>query len=127
MGRKTEYTSEKAAEICDLIASGSNLTRIAAMPGMPEWKTCAKWMRDNPEFGKDYARARESRADSRSDRMDEIGLKLERGEIDSNTARVLIDIEKWQASKEQPKRYGDKLEIDQTIQGEIKVTIGGDA
>lgn len=115
VGRPSGYNAEIANEICELIAAGSNLTKISETPGMPGWKALTNWLRDNPDtFGEDYARAREARADSRSDRIDEIAVKLERGEIDANTARVLVDIEKWQAGKEKPKRYGDKLEIDAT-------------
>ena len=124
---KLAFSSEVGIEICDMIAAGSNLTRISKIPGMPVFATMAEWMRKNPEFAEDYARAREARADSRQDRIDEIGAKLERGEIDSNTARVLVDIEKWQAGKEKPKSYGDKLDVNAHITGEIIVEIGGDA
>ena len=34
--------------------------------------------------------------------------KLEAGEIDSATANVLINTEKWKASKFYPKMYGDR-------------------
>lgn len=114
--KRPVFTPELGVKICDMIASGSNLTRISQIPGMPVFGTMAKWMRENPAFGEDYAHAREARADSRQDRIDEIGAKLERGEIDSNTARVLVDIEKWQAGKEKPKSYGENtsLKIDQT-------------
>jgi hypothetical protein len=59
-----------------------------------------------------YARAREHRADARADRIDEICDELHRGKLDPNAARVLIDAEKWQAGKEMPKRYGDRVEVD---------------
>lgn len=94
---------------------------------MPAFSTMAKWMRENPVFSEDYGRARESRADSRADRIDAIAEKLERGEIDSNTARVLVDIEKWQAGKEKPRSYGDKIDVNQTVVGEVRIIVGGDA
>ncbi|MDP4585626.1 MAG: hypothetical protein NWT04_17065, partial [Verrucomicrobiales bacterium] len=109
--KRPVFSAEIGVKICDMIAEGSNLTRISKIPGMPVFATMAKWMRENPSFGEDYARARESRADSRQDRIDEIGAKLERGEIDAATARVLVDIEKWQAGKEKPKEYGDEQRI----------------
>jgi len=34
------------------------------------------------------------------------------GDIDANTARVLIDGEKWLASKRAPRTHGDKVEIE---------------
>ena len=122
---KPVFSVELGVEICDMIAAGSNLTRISKIPGMPVFATMAEWMRKNPNFAEDYARAREARADSRQDRIDEIGAKLERGEIDSNTARVLVDIEKWQAGKEKPKSYGDKIDLNATVTGDIRIVIGG--
>lgn len=57
-----------------------------------------------------YARAREDRGDICSDKIEEYQKKLEDGVIDSATARVLIDTEKWKAAKFYPKMYGDKVE-----------------
>ena len=111
-GRPSKLTLETAAEICELVACGSNLTRICKQPEMPDITTVLKWLAENPDFSQHYARAREMRADARADRIDAITEKLERGEIDANSARVMIDAEKWQAGKEQPKRYGDKQTLD---------------
>jgi hypothetical protein len=123
--KKPVFSVEIGVEICDMIAGGSNLTRISQIQGMPVFATMAKWMRENPTFNEDYTRAREARADSRQDRIDEIGAKLERGEIDANTARVLVDIEKWQAGKEKPKSYGEKIDVNATVTGDIRIVIGG--
>ena len=65
------------------------------------------WFRKYPEFANDYARARELRADSRSDRIDGHVELVVAGKLDANAARVIIDAEKWQAAHEQPRRYGD--------------------
>lgn len=61
-----------------------------------------------------YNLAREDRADSRVDMLDEYSQKLLDGEIMPDVARVLIDTIKWQAGKENFKRYGDKQAIEQT-------------
>jgi hypothetical protein len=42
-------------------------------------------------------------------------LELREGKIDWQTARLEIDTLKWQAGKEAPKRYGDR--ISQEISG----------
>jgi hypothetical protein len=125
--KKPVFSVGLGVEICEMVAGGSNLTRISQISGMPVFATIAKWMRENPAFAEDYARAREARADSRQDRIDQIGGKLERGEIDANTARVLVDIEKWQAGKEKPKSYGDKIDVAATITGDVRIIVGGDA
>lgn len=66
-----------------------------------------------------YARAREDRGDTCSDKIEEIEKKLEDGLIDSATARVLIDTEKWKAAKFYPKMYGDRVE--QVHSGSVNV------
>jgi hypothetical protein len=125
-GTGWNYDPVVGDKICGLIAGGSNLYRVAKIPEMPCREVMYGWIATSPIFAANYASARQDRADARADRIDEIAAKLERGEIDSNTARVLVDIEKWQAGKEKPKRYGDKLDVEATVSGEIKIIIGGD-
>ena len=109
-GRPTNYTKELGADICELVAMRVPLIRICEMPGMPCEKTIYTWKRLHPEFLQEYARAREHRADARSDRIDGICEELHAGKLDPNTARVLIDAEKWQAGREKPAVYGDRVE-----------------
>jgi hypothetical protein len=85
---------------------------------MPAHSTVIQWMLDDATFSEDYARARDARADARSDRIDGYVVKMLKGEIDPQQCRVAIDAEKWQAGKEQPKRYGDKLDLNHS--GEVK-------
>src|SRR5690606_15500761 len=61
------------------------------------------------EFAAMYARAREARADFRAERIDGYVKKIIDKTLPPDAARVAIDAEKWLASKEQPKRYGDKI------------------
>lgn len=78
---------------------------------------------DNPSFHQEYERARTRRADARADRIDAIRDRVVAGSLDPNAARVAIDAEKWQAGKEQPKRYGDRLEIDGKVDAGGTVTL----
>ena len=110
-GRPTMYSDELASRICDLVAERVPVVEICTMDGMPSKDTLYRWKRQNKEFSDLYARARGHRADSRQDHIDEIVSKLEAGNIDPQVARVIIDAEKWQMSKEQPRNYGDKLAI----------------
>lgn len=66
-----------------------------------------------------YVRAREDRGDTCSDKIEEYQKKLEQGLIDAQTARVLIDTEKWKAAKFYPKMYGDKVE--NVLSGSVNV------
>ena len=68
-----------------------------------------------------YTRAREDRGDTCTDKIEEYQKKLLHGEIDAQTARVLIDTEKWKAGKFNQRMYGDK--IDQNIHHSGSVTM----
>ena len=111
LGRPTVYTPALVGLICAKIADGSNLNLICAEEGFPSRDTVYAWLQKYPDFSDNYARAREDRADVRSDRIDGYVLQLLDGKIDANQARVAIDAEKWQAGKEKPKRYGDSIKL----------------
>lgn len=113
MAAPKKWTDEKRAaaskEICRRVAGGENVDVITRDKDMPHRDTVYSWLREFPEFADEYARAREARADARSDRIDDWVKKAVDGEIDHQVARLAIDAEKWQAGKENPKRYGDKV------------------
>ena len=102
------YTKELAEEICLLVSNGSNIDLIGQMDKFPTKQTIYNWFNAHADFFDDYTRAREARADWRTNRMETICNELREGIIDHQTARILIDNDKWQAGKENPKRYGDK-------------------
>jgi len=110
-----------ADKICDLVAGGSNLTKVGKMDDMPCRDTIYKWKRLNEAFADNYARARDTRADARADRIDAIVDKVESDELPSDRARVMIDAIKWMAGKEAPKRYGDKVEVEHSGNVEVKL------
>jgi len=90
---------------------------------MPDRDTVYAWLGKYTEFSDNYARAREDRADWRSDRIDDYVRRMISGEIDANTCRVAIDAEKWQAGKEKPRRYGDKLELSGDKENPLSVVL----
>ena len=110
-GRASTYSQDIAAEICRRVAEGSNLDRITQDSDMPSKTAIYAWLKSHETFANDYAQARAMRADSRSDRIDDYGRQMVSGVLTPEQVRVLVDIEKWQAGKENPKKYGDKLAI----------------
>ena len=72
-------------------------------------------LREDEELRDAYARARESKGEACIDRIEEIELALANGKIDPSAARVLIDAEKWKASKYYPRMYGDKAELNMNV------------
>ncbi len=131
-GRPTTYTVKKGLEICGLLASGKSLNRICKMEGMPDITTVYAWM-IHPEFSQSYARAREEQADTLSDEIQDIAddgsndtYIDDKGKQQTDhdviaRSRLRVDARKWIAAKLKPKKYGDKIEMEQ--KGEIVVTI----
>jgi len=116
-----DYDPVVAQAMLALVESGENIERICKMEGFPHKGIFYQWLKTSEQLQNDYARAREYRADARFDRIDTIGDALLSGEITSDMARVLIDKEKWQAGKENPKRYGDKQQIEQTTTVNVNI------
>ena len=118
-GRPSIASPELTAEICEHIAQGESLTAICAMEGMPSKTTVYRWLEENEEFRENYTRAREDQAHTFFDEITDISAKVITGELDPQSARVVIDARKWQAGKLRPKVYGDK-----TITENTNISIG---
>lgn len=121
----TRFTQEIFDEICVRIASGESLRKICKDEKMPNLTSVWKWLNNNEELSKQYARAREEQAEYYADEITEIcdaEMPMDAfGKIDAgavNQARLKIDSRKWIASKLKPKRFGDYTKI----QAEVKDT-----
>lgn len=110
-GRPSEYTDELADEICTLVSNGANLNRLAKLAKFPHESVLRNWLVNHDTFSTKYALARKARADARSDRIDSYKRQMLKGRISSDIARVAIDAEKWQAGKENSRRYGDLTKV----------------
>jgi hypothetical protein len=108
-GRPTMYSPELADEICTRVGLRESMSQICSLPGMPTERTILAWRLRHDDFAEKLERARQHRALARADKIDDYVAQLAAGKLDPNAARVMIDAEKWQASKELPKRYGDKI------------------
>lgn len=109
-GRPSSFTPEVGKEICQRAIMRS-LRQVCMDEDMPSEQTVYLWLKQFPEFFEEYARARNLRAYRRSEDIDEIAQEVRTGALDPAAARVAIDAVKWQASKEAPKVFGDKLEL----------------
>lgn len=84
---------------------------------LPSRDTIEEWR--NPEskyydaaFSRQYARACEDSLWSEHEKMQEINLKLERGEIDPSAARVMSDNIKWDLARRMRHIFGDRLAVE---------------
>lgn len=105
-GRPTEYTQQLADEIVKRVME-KNLSKVCADDDMPHRSTIYDWFVKFPEFADNYARASLIRREERFEAMEDIPDK----EADVQKARLKVDILKWQLSKEEPKKYGDKVDL----------------
>ena len=112
IGRPSSYNDEMADKIIEHISEGKSLAS-ATQYGMPPASTVFRWMEDNEDFRKRYARAREEQAELLVSEIIEIADTEE----DPAKARNRIDARKWAAMKLLPKVYGDRQEvnINQTV------------
>jgi phosphoenolpyruvate-protein kinase (PTS system EI component) len=98
--------SAEQAQFCTLVASGKTFEEARALVGVTEYRT-AKWQAELPAFEQALRRARAIIVEARVDRMADVA----RNEPDVNRARLIIDTDKWLASKLVSKVYGDKLDV----------------
>lgn len=122
------YSTEDINAIFDKILieieNGRALRKILKeYDNMPSTQTFYKWIDEDETKSKQYARACEVRADAIFDEIIDIADEnygdkkvLENGSevMDSEfvaRSRIKIDARKWIASKLNPKKYGDKVDV----------------
>lgn len=121
-GRPTKFTQELADTICERISNGETLRSICRdIKFAPS--TVIEWTWNNRDFSEQYTRARLKQADAYADMI----LDEAFNSLDPQIGRLRVDALKWVASKLAPKRYGDKVEVEQTGTQKVRVIIGGDA
>ena len=142
MSEAKKFTEKQKEQACDeiiaSIAKGKSL--IATCRDADDWfpaeATFRLWCDKDPDLAARYARACEVRADAifeeifdiADDNQHDIRVNADGVEL-LNTdhvqrARLRIDARKWALSKMQPKKYGDKLDVNHG--GGLTVTICGD-
>lgn len=121
-GRPTKFTQELADTICERISNGETLRAVCRDIKIAP-STVIEWTWKNKEFFEQYTRARQKQADAYADMI----LDEAFNSIDPQIGRLRVDALKWVASKLAPKRYGDKVEVEQTGTQKVRVIIGGDA
>lgn len=131
IGRPSIYTPELAARICHEIANGISLRKICDRPDMPNKDTILSWCGSNKEFSDQYARAREAQADYWADEIIDISDDSSQDEVEKerpdgstymavdhehiNRSRLRVDTRKWLMARMAPKKYGDRVQNDSTI------------
>ena len=117
------YSEEEKKEIFNNIfnslENGNSLRRTLSVIDLPA-KTFYEWVDADEEKSKQYARSKELGIEARFESIEADYLEKPKvtadGKIDGSWValqRLKIDSKKWELSKLAPKKYGDKLEVDQ--------------
>lgn len=111
MAKAKPFADDLNETICQRIAGGESLVDILKEKGMPHYSTFMRWVADDEQLRENYARAREAQADSDADKINHIANAVLSGEYEPAAATVAINALKWTAAKRQPKKYGDKIDL----------------
>lgn len=129
MGRPSDFSQGLADHICERIADGESLRAICNAEDMPNKATIFRWLSANQAFSDQYARARETQADSLFDEILSIAddghndwMERNYGEetrwVENGEAlrrsQLRVDARKWMAGKLRPKKYGEKVTQEHT-------------
>jgi hypothetical protein len=137
MARPIVWTEQKKKDAIEEILSqmfeGKSCRSIlnSDRQNLPSHRVFIEWLANDTLLSKQYAYACEARADLIFDEIIEIAdddsgdrkVNEKTGEevLDSEfvqRSRLKVDARKWAVSKMNPKKYGDKLDIDHTTKGE---------
>lgn len=128
------YSQEMVDKICGRLMEGESLRKICRDDAMPQKTTILKWLREHPDFQKQYAMAREIQADTLADELLDIADNTEVGEVVETRAdgkeivrredmlghrRLKYDARRWYIAKIHPTKYGDKTDVN--ISGKLSL------
>ena len=127
-GRPSRYSDETAAEICRRISLGESLVSVTNDPAMPSETTVIRWLSDDrySEFRAMYVRARDAQVERFVDEIVDIADSVASCTDSAvvHATRLRIDARKWAAAKRLPKKYGDRLGVEQDGQLVVRIVHG---
>src|SRR5258706_3153573 len=100
--------------ILDAVAAGTTLKSVCGHAGFPSRSTFHAWCRRDGALLEKYRIAVEVRGLSIIDELMEINEQVATGKIPPQEAGVISANLKWQAAREYPQRYGDKIATELT-------------
>jgi transposase-like protein len=115
-----KYTVELGNAICQRLREGKTVQQICEERGMPDVHTLYSWRATFPDFKEKIDLAREDRADYFFNKVVAVAEESEvadRGEVPS--LRLQADLYKWAAEKGAPRRYGNKVSVENKHSGEV--------
>ena len=128
-GRPEIFTQGLADAVCESLAQGNSLRKTCRKKELPSRYTVMNWLVDSnkKEFFNQYAQARKIGSDVIFDELIELADKC-KDPILAQLLKIRIDTRKWCLARQQPRKYGDKIQQEITgkdggpIDHNIKVT-----
>lgn len=136
MAEDKQYTKEERIAIVEAICDRVVLEQISFNQAIKEstinLMSFYRWVAKYEELQPCYNYAREIRSDTLfeeivniADSVNDDIIHTENGPVENhhviNRDRLRIDARKWVVAKMQPKKYGDKMEVEQT--GSIEIVV----
>jgi len=112
-GRWSTFTPELGREICERIANGESLKAVGQDPTMPCAATILRWAAVYPEFGDEYAHARQLMADLLFDEAREVALEATPATVWAD--RLRFDTIRWMTARMAPKKYCERIVVEAGI------------
>ena len=120
-GRPTKYSPEIMEQICERLSTGEPLAQICRNEGMPTDRAVHEWAKD-PGISSAIAQARARGFDFIAHECLEIADDIEE---DAQSRRVRIETRLKLLAKWDPKRYGEKVDVEHKGDVNVRVVIGG--
>lgn len=112
------YSQELGDKICAQISEGRSLSSVCRELGIHRQRVF-EWLRVHESFLTQYTIAKEESADALAEEM--LDIADDRND-DPQSRRVRVDTRKWIASKMKPKKYGDKVDLNANINGQLNLS-----
>ena len=128
-GRPPKYSAAMRDRICFFLAEGMSIRQICEQPKTPDKAQVFRWLAKYEEFRDQYAKAKRQGIEALAEEIIDIADDgtndyMENEDRDGHLAykvngeavarsRLRIDARKWILAKLIPKKYGEKIEVDQ--------------
>lgn len=103
-------TKEQYQTIFDEISEGKSL-RSALKKVKTGFSAFYEGLADNKEYAEQYAHARACQAESSFEAVLNAVNRVEKGDLDANAGRVVIDTYKWIAARLKPTVYAERTSL----------------
>lgn len=117
-----EYQPDILDQLCLLVMEGEQLDDICQREGMPSRSTVMRWLNRDPGFMDRYIKASQIRAFLDAERMQAIADDTDE---DVSRSKLRVNTIQWRASKLLPNVYGDKVQQEHSIAGDLLKLLEG--